>query len=170
MTSATSSGLSFQLAVGGHTTIALDIRDDDVDGLAAADHLVARVPYRMSRLHASFEAVPLPAASVDLAIFNASLHYALDLAAEESGHHTQRHPDQHPEHDRADADQHRRAGAVDQPGVEVTAEDIGAQPVRVRWPLQGDRQALRIRVLPGEQGGDDRDDRQDEDEEEPDQR
>jgi len=73
--------LSFRLAIGGHSTIALDIRDDMVDGLGAWTALAALVPYRMERLVASFEAIPLPPASVDLAVFNASLHYALDLEA-----------------------------------------------------------------------------------------
>ena len=73
--------LSFRMALGGHSAIALDIRDDAVDGLAAADPLIALAPDRMRRLTASFEAIPLPPGSVDLAVFNASLHYAVDLGA-----------------------------------------------------------------------------------------
>lgn len=73
--------LSHRLAMDGHETIALDIREDHVDGLGAASALAARVGGRMRRCAASFAAIPLPAASVDLAVFNASLHYALDLRA-----------------------------------------------------------------------------------------
>lgn len=71
--------LSHRLARAGHACIALDIRDDAVDGLGAADALVEGLP--VTRLAASFDAIPLPDASVDLAVFNAALHYATDLAA-----------------------------------------------------------------------------------------
>lgn len=73
--------LSFRMALGGHSAIALDIRDDTVDGLGAADAMVALFPDRLQRIKAPFDAIPLPPASVDLAVFNASLHYAVDLPA-----------------------------------------------------------------------------------------
>jgi SAM-dependent methyltransferase len=72
--------LSYRAAHEGHRAIALDIRDDDVDGLGSAAPLVARVPGRIERVVASFDAIPLPTASVDITLFNASLHYATDLA------------------------------------------------------------------------------------------
>ena len=72
--------LSYRATQEGHRAIALDIRDDAVDGLGAADFLQGRAGGRMESLVASFADIPLPAASVDLAVFNASLHYALDLA------------------------------------------------------------------------------------------
>jgi SAM-dependent methyltransferase len=71
--------LSYRLAKAGHPTIALDIRDDHVDGLGAAGRLAALADGRMRRCVASFEDIPLGAASQDMAVFNASLHYALDL-------------------------------------------------------------------------------------------
>jgi len=71
--------LSYRLATQGHQAIALDIRDDDVDGLGAAGGLEALADGRMQRRVASFEDIPLQAASLDVAVFNASLHYALDL-------------------------------------------------------------------------------------------
>lgn len=71
--------LSACLARAGHPCAALDIRDDDVDGLSAADELVARLP--VTRIAASFDAIPQPSATFDLTIFNAALHYATDLAA-----------------------------------------------------------------------------------------
>lgn len=73
--------LSHRLAMDGHDAIALDIREDHVDGLGAAAALAARTGGRMRLCAASFAAIPLPAASADLAVFNASLHYALDLSA-----------------------------------------------------------------------------------------
>lgn len=71
--------LSFRMMRAGHAAIALDIREDAVDGLGAADPLIALAGDRMQRMTASFEAIPLPPASIDLAVFNASLHYAVDL-------------------------------------------------------------------------------------------
>jgi SAM-dependent methyltransferase len=70
--------LSYRIALEGHRAIAIDIRDDAVDGLGAADPFLARAP-SMSCLIAPFDAVPLPSESVDVAVFNASLHYATDL-------------------------------------------------------------------------------------------
>lgn len=70
--------LSYRVALEGHRAVALDIRDDAVDGLGAANPFLKRAP-SMTCLVASFDAVPLASASVDVAVFNASLHYATDL-------------------------------------------------------------------------------------------
>lgn len=72
--------LSWRLAREGHSAIALDIREDEVDGLGAAHALAARSAGRMRLCPGSFDAIPLASASVDLAVFNAALHYALDLS------------------------------------------------------------------------------------------
>ncbi|HYD25711.1 MAG TPA: methyltransferase domain-containing protein [Croceibacterium sp.] len=69
--------LSYRLAREGHRCTAIDIREDDIDGLGAAEELRRIVHF--ARLTASFEALPLPDRSADLAVFNASLHYATDL-------------------------------------------------------------------------------------------
>ena len=71
--------LSYRLACEGHCGTAIDIRDDQVDGLGAARQLLAET--RFTCQVASFDALPLGDGSVDLAVFNASLHYATDLAA-----------------------------------------------------------------------------------------
>ncbi|MGE5721281.1 MAG: class I SAM-dependent methyltransferase [Sphingomonadales bacterium] len=71
--------LSHRVALEGHRAIALDIRDDAVDGLGAADLFVRRFPDRIERLAASFDSIPLASGSVDVAVFNASIHYATDL-------------------------------------------------------------------------------------------
>jgi len=71
--------LSYRVALEGHSAIALDIRNDTIDGLGAAEPYVAQVPGRFERLLASFDEIPLERWSVDLAVFNASLHYATDL-------------------------------------------------------------------------------------------
>lgn len=71
--------LSYRLARMGHRATALDIRDDDVDGLGAAQEFLEREPGIFSCVVAPFEAIPLPDRSFDIAVFNASLHYARDL-------------------------------------------------------------------------------------------
>jgi len=70
--------LSHRLARRGHECIAIDVRDDRVDGLGAATELLSRASF--APLVASFDAVPLPGQVADLAVFNASLHYARDLS------------------------------------------------------------------------------------------
>ena len=72
--------LSYRVALEGHHAIAIDIRNDAVDGLGAAEPFLRRAP-RMKRIVAPFEAVPLPAASADIVLFNASIHYATNLSA-----------------------------------------------------------------------------------------
>ena len=69
--------LSHRLAREGHVCVAVDVRDDGVDGLGAAASFP--VPPHFERLVASFDALPLADAAADLAVFNASLHYATDL-------------------------------------------------------------------------------------------
>lgn len=72
--------LSARVAAEGHQSIALDIREDCIDGLGAARQWLCSAP-GMRCIAASFEAIPLPRQSVDIALFNASLHYATDLRA-----------------------------------------------------------------------------------------
>jgi SAM-dependent methyltransferase len=73
--------LSYRVALEGHQAVALDIRDDDVDGLGAAGPFLARVPGQITPVVASFDALPFEPGSFDVVVFNASLHYALDLPA-----------------------------------------------------------------------------------------
>ena len=73
--------LSYRAGCEGHLAIALDIRGDKIDGLGAADCLVAHSPGRIERVVASFDAIPLADDTADVTVFNASLHYAIDLAA-----------------------------------------------------------------------------------------
>ncbi|MET0395672.1 MAG: class I SAM-dependent methyltransferase [Longimicrobiaceae bacterium] len=66
-------------ALAGHRAVALDLREDDVDGLGAAGRYLEDAPGLFGRVAASFDALPFPAGSFDVAVFNASLHYALEL-------------------------------------------------------------------------------------------
>lgn len=66
--------LSYRLTLSGVDCVAIDVRDDDVDGLGAS------FCYRgFERVVASFDALPLGDGGFDVAVFNAALHYALDL-------------------------------------------------------------------------------------------
>lgn len=69
--------LSYRLALSGISAVAIDVRDDTVDGLGAA----ACYDGRFDRVSASFDALPVRDRSCDMVIFNAALHYALDLGA-----------------------------------------------------------------------------------------
>jgi SAM-dependent methyltransferase len=72
--------LSYRIACAGHHALAIDIRDDVVDGLGAAEPFLHLAP-RMRCIVAPFQALPISSASIDIALFNASLHYATDLGA-----------------------------------------------------------------------------------------
>jgi SAM-dependent methyltransferase len=73
--------LSYRATLDGHEAIAVDIRDDGVDGLGAAEVYMRCGARGLQPVVASFDTLPLDSASVDLAVFNASLHYAVDLSA-----------------------------------------------------------------------------------------
>ena len=72
--------LCHRLALHGHRAVALDVREDAVDGLGAARGYLDRDGAAFARVCASFDALPHPDRAFDLVVFNASLHYALDLA------------------------------------------------------------------------------------------
>ncbi len=71
--------LSHRLAMRGHRVAAVDIWDDERDGVGAfsryADGSAAVAPIR-----ADFDRLPLADGCADLVVFNASLHYTTDLA------------------------------------------------------------------------------------------
>lgn len=70
--------LCHRVATFGHWAVAVDIRDDDVDGLGAAADLLGDAA-AFGRVKASFDTLPFGDDSFDIALFNASLHYATDL-------------------------------------------------------------------------------------------
>jgi SAM-dependent methyltransferase len=75
--------LSWRAATVGCECVALDLRDDTVDGLGAATEYLAEPNEpngSFARVAASFDALPLAAGTFDVVVFNASLHYAVDLA------------------------------------------------------------------------------------------
>jgi len=58
----------------GFGPCAVDINDDDKDGLKAARHYTPKWPI----VQAEFDRLPIPAETVDAVLFNASLHYSAD--------------------------------------------------------------------------------------------
>jgi SAM-dependent methyltransferase len=64
----------------GHHCVALDTRDDDVDGLGAAAEFLSDNPRLFQRVAGSFEELPFPDSRFDITLFNASIHYARDLS------------------------------------------------------------------------------------------
>lgn len=73
--------LCYRVARQGHRAIALDIRIDTVDGLAAGKAYQTHLPQMFRRVAASFDHIPFASRQFDIVVFNASLHYALDLFA-----------------------------------------------------------------------------------------
>jgi SAM-dependent methyltransferase len=71
--------LCYRAALAGHSAVAVDVRDDVIDGLGAGKYYQNRTRGQFHRVVASFDALPLPQAAFDVAVFNAALHYALDL-------------------------------------------------------------------------------------------
>jgi SAM-dependent methyltransferase len=67
--------------LAGCEAVAVDIRDDDVDGLGAAMPYLENGRRRFDRVVATFDDLPVADGRFDIAVFNASLHYATDLAA-----------------------------------------------------------------------------------------
>jgi SAM-dependent methyltransferase len=66
--------LSNRLSLRGHRAVAVDIFDDERDGLRAARHYPNAFPV----IETDFDHLPFPADSFDLAIFNASFHYSVN--------------------------------------------------------------------------------------------
>ncbi len=68
--------LSHRLRERGHRPVAVDIFNDEMDGLRAVRHY----PKPFPTIEASFDELPLPKTRFDLALFNASIHYSADYA------------------------------------------------------------------------------------------
>src|SRR5438477_686635 len=68
--------LSHRLAQRGHRVAAIDLLEDDLDGLGALRHYASGV----RPLVAEFDRLPFREGRADLAVFNASLHYSTSYA------------------------------------------------------------------------------------------
>lgn len=66
--------LSHQLTAAGHNAVAVDLLDDDADGLGVCRYY----PIPFALVQAQFEALPFAGGCADVVVFNASLHYAAE--------------------------------------------------------------------------------------------
>jgi len=69
--------MSYRLALRGHHLVAVDLLDNDTDGLGAARHYFQVAPAFM-RFKAEMDRLPFMPEQFDVVIFNASLHYSED--------------------------------------------------------------------------------------------
>lgn len=72
--------LSYRLALRGHRPVAVDLLDNDADGLGAAGHYFHYLPQSFPRFQAEMDRLPFASKQFDVAIFNASFHYSVDYA------------------------------------------------------------------------------------------
>jgi SAM-dependent methyltransferase len=70
--------LSYRLALRGHRPVAVDILDDDTDGLGAARHYFPHLESPFLRFKAEMDRLPFASAQFDVSVFNASFHYSVD--------------------------------------------------------------------------------------------
>lgn len=70
--------LSYRLALRGHRTVAIDLLDNEGDGLGAARHFLGRLRQPFKRFQAEMDRLPFAAGQFDVAVFNASFHYSVD--------------------------------------------------------------------------------------------
>jgi SAM-dependent methyltransferase len=69
--------LSHRLSLAGCRVVAVDVLDDDCDGLGAARHY----DVAFARIRADFDELPLAPRQFDVVVFNGSLHYAPNVGA-----------------------------------------------------------------------------------------
>lgn len=70
--------LSYRLAKLGHFPVAVDLLDDDRDGLGAARHYLAQLQQKFPRFQAEMDCLRFESGQFDVVIFNASFHYSAD--------------------------------------------------------------------------------------------
>lgn len=69
--------LSYRMTIDGCRSVAVDIFDDDRDGLGACSHY--DLPF--ARVKADFDALPFSRRQFDVVVFNGSLHYSPNVRA-----------------------------------------------------------------------------------------
>jgi len=70
--------LSYRLGLRGHRPAAVDLLDNEADGLGAGAHYVRHVTHPFPRFQAEMDCLPFDDAQFDVVIFNASFHYSVD--------------------------------------------------------------------------------------------
>jgi SAM-dependent methyltransferase len=67
---------SYRLALRGHRPVAVDLVDNDADGLGAAHHYASRLKNLFPRFQAEMDRLPFAPCQFDAVVLNASLHYS----------------------------------------------------------------------------------------------
>ena len=70
--------MSYQMAKRGHRPVAVDLLDNDTDGLGAARFYSALLRHPFPTVQAEMDYLPFSSAQFDVAFFNASFHYSVD--------------------------------------------------------------------------------------------
>ena len=70
--------LSYRLAQRGHRPVAVDLLDNDSDGLGSAHYYFSQLEQPFICVQSEMDRLPFAAAQFDLAIFNAAFHYSVD--------------------------------------------------------------------------------------------
>jgi SAM-dependent methyltransferase len=70
--------LSYRLAGRGHRPVAVDLLDDEFDGLQATRHYAGRLEHPFPAMQAEMDRLPFADGQFDAAIFNAAFHYSED--------------------------------------------------------------------------------------------
>lgn len=68
--------LSYRLGLRGHDCVALDLLDNDSDGLGATRHYRDSLRWPIAAIQAEMDHLPFADREFDVAIFNASFHYS----------------------------------------------------------------------------------------------
>lgn len=70
--------LSYRLGLRGHRPVAVDLLDNEADGLGAGVHYLRHMKRPFPRFQAEMDCLPFGDAQFDVVIFNASFHYSVD--------------------------------------------------------------------------------------------
>jgi SAM-dependent methyltransferase len=70
--------LSYRLGQRGHRPVAVDLLENDADGLGAARHYLPRASRPFLRFQAEMDSLPFVPQQFDIVVFNASFHYSVD--------------------------------------------------------------------------------------------
>jgi SAM-dependent methyltransferase len=73
--------LSYRMALRGHRPVAVDLLDNDADGMGAATHYFSHLSEPFPRFQAEMDHLPFASAQFDIAVFNASFHYSVDYGS-----------------------------------------------------------------------------------------
>jgi SAM-dependent methyltransferase len=71
---------SYRMAVRGHRPVAVDLQDNDADGMGAAKHYFPHLPTPFPRFQAEMDHLPFASGQFDVVVFNASFHYSVDYS------------------------------------------------------------------------------------------